>query len=285
MSEETKTFFSLVKENVPLIIAVYGVIQVWIIALWKKYLKKGKLKIFETGVVEIGYGGLGPTIGINGTLRAVNKDIFVSSMSLELTRLKDGLFHVFEWAAFRSTKVNPIDPRQITLELASGFIVPVNQPHRYQVVFRDRQVMSEIEPTLIEVRLAWQQFLLQKDNEIRQALSSGVPHTVVLNDLCLNNFQKFPEHVNAWDLLQRKNYWEPGSYRIRMFVNTSGPDNTFSKEWLFELDKRSTDSLLLNSIATLQELCLGQSNYQFAYPQYKNIEPDKTNSTAAKRVG
>jgi hypothetical protein len=269
MSEESRTLVSLVKDYGTLIIAIYGVVQIWIIALWRKYIKRGKLEIFPSGFIEIGYSAFGPTIGLNGTLRAVDKDVFVSSMRLELTRVKDGLSHAFEWMAFRSTQIHFRDPKQITLELAAGFIVPVNQPYRYQIVFNDRQTMSEIEPALIKVKLAWQQFFQNAEDIVNKAISSGIPATNVLSNLYSNDFRKeSKENHEAWDVLERKNYWEPGTYKLRMVVVTSGPNQIFSKDWSFELDKRSTHNLRLNSIAVLQELCAGQVNYQFAYPPY-----------------
>jgi len=71
MADEKQNLLTFFKENGILLLAIYGVVQVWIIALWKKYIKKGKIRIFETGSLEIGYSAFGPTIAVNGTLRAL----------------------------------------------------------------------------------------------------------------------------------------------------------------------------------------------------------------------
>ncbi len=93
------------KEYGTLIIAVYGVIQVWLIAIWKKvFQKKGKIDIFETGALEIGFGAFGPTIAVNGTFQALKKNVFVTSIYIDLTRLRDAARHKFEWTAFNRLK-------------------------------------------------------------------------------------------------------------------------------------------------------------------------------------
>lgn len=51
-----------------LILVIYSIIQVWLIAFWKKYIRKGEIDIHETGTIEIGYGNFGPTVGLNGTM-------------------------------------------------------------------------------------------------------------------------------------------------------------------------------------------------------------------------
>lgn len=71
------------------IVSFFLIVQVRLIALWKRYMKKGQINLYETGTVEIGYSTFGPTIGINGTLRAWNKDVFVRSIDLMVVREKD----------------------------------------------------------------------------------------------------------------------------------------------------------------------------------------------------
>ncbi len=89
------------------------------------------------------------------------------------------------------------------------------------------------------------------------------------------------ENQLAWEMLQRKNYWEAGAYLLKMTVRTSNPAKKFHKEWQFELNSDACASLRLNSVATLIELCLGIVNYQYAYPTYKSVLPNETRSAVS----
>jgi hypothetical protein len=276
LPNESNDLLKLAKEYGTLFIAVYGVIQVWLIFIWKKFSQKGKIQIFETGVLEIGYSAFGPTIAVNGTFQALRKNVFVSNVYIELLRLRDRAHHKFEWTAFRSTQISLVQPRQISLELPAGFIVRVDQPYRYQIILNDKQTQLELEQYLLALRRAWQSYLLTKQNEITLSLRNGAfTNETILQHLYNTDFSKnSQENQAAWEMLQRKNYWEPGSYLIKMVVETSNPTKTFYKHWQFELNDEACNSLKLNSIATLLELCTGIVNYQYAYPIYKSVQPN-----------
>ena len=56
-----------------LIIATVALVQPWMIALWKRFVRPGTIDIHETGTIEIGYSSFGPTIGLRGTLREIGR--------------------------------------------------------------------------------------------------------------------------------------------------------------------------------------------------------------------
>lgn len=68
--------------------SIYAILQVWAIAVWKK-LRKGKIQIFETGWIEVGFISFGLIITLTGTLRAERKDVFVQEVSVSVTRDSD----------------------------------------------------------------------------------------------------------------------------------------------------------------------------------------------------
>jgi len=225
---ETSTFLNFFHEYGALLLALYGVVQVWLIALWKNVLNTGKLNIFETGRLEVGYSNFGPTIALNGTLDTRRKNLFVSNISLSLVKERDQSTHILEWTAFRSSqlRINPTDP--VSLELPSGFVVRIDQPHRYHIFFSDRQTSEELSQALIEVRKAWQDYLNSKKDQINEMIqkTKGEAKIVIQylfdKDFFLNNTKA----QEAWDLLNRKNYLESGSYRLSMKVKTSNPNPT-----------------------------------------------------------
>src|SRR4051812_27999859 len=99
-----------------LILSIYAIVQVWAIALWKK-LRKGKIEIFETGWIEVGFAGFGPMITLTGTLRAERKDVFVQDVSISITRDSDGTTFILEWIAFKAPQIKIGDPMATTVEL------------------------------------------------------------------------------------------------------------------------------------------------------------------------
>ena len=122
------------------IVAVIALIQPWAIALWKKYYRRGKLEIYQTGNLIIGYGLVGPLISVSGTLRSMNQDLFVERIDLELIKVKDRSRHFFEWGLFLgSDMVN-----QDKFEMPSSFMVSTSSPHRFNIQFHDTQVQQEM---------------------------------------------------------------------------------------------------------------------------------------------
>jgi hypothetical protein len=89
-------------------------------------------------------------------------------------------------------------------------------------------------------------------------------------------FLKDKKAQKAWDVLNRKNYLEGGSYRLSMRVKTSNPNKIFNAEWSFQLNEEESQLLRLNSIATIREVCFGKAIYFFAYLRY-NIHLEQPN--------
>jgi len=253
-----------------LIIAIYGVVQIWLIAIWKHFIWKGSLIIYKSGRLEVGYSNFGPTLTINGTLRAERKTVFVREISAVVTRERDGSVHQFEWTALKSTQLRIGAEDPITLELPAAFNVSPAHPHRFNIFFSDRQTKSEFESALVTVEQAWQNYLNDHSEEINAAMGTpGVTMKTAKEGLYSSDFSRTSqEHRDAFDILARSNYWTAGTYRIRFEVRTSGPDKEFSNEWEFSLSDQEFDSLRLNSVVTLLNICIGDARYYFAYPDF-----------------
>ncbi len=253
-----------------LAIAVYGVIQVWLIAIWRRF-SAGRITIFKTGHIEIGFSNFGPTIGLNGTLRAKHKDAFVSDISLVVKKQSDGATHSFEWAAFRSPQISNVGGSSVSLELPSGFNVLPSQPYRYNIFFSDRATQDTLSPALIAVRKEWQDLLIsRRDQIVAQAQEENSDTDSILSLLYDNEFCDQSEaYRNAWDLLTRANYWSSGEYELAMAVKTASPDRKYDEQFCFSISDVEFEELRLNAVATLREACLNVSNYRFAYAQYQ----------------
>jgi hypothetical protein len=94
-----KEFFS---QHFTSVVALIALIQPWAVYLWKKFIRKEEINLYPTGSIEVGYSSFGPTIGLNGTFRCLNQDVFVNSISVEIIKQKDKSTHSFDWGVFRS---------------------------------------------------------------------------------------------------------------------------------------------------------------------------------------
>ena len=178
-----------------LILSIYAIVQVWAIAVWKK-LRKGKIEIFETGWIEVGFIGFGPIITLTGTLRAERKDVFVQDVSVYVTRDSDETTFTLGWVVFKAPQIKIGDPMATTVELPSGINVRMDQPVRYCIVFCDKRVQSQINRKLAPVVNDWKEFLLQRREKIQRALRN--PNTT--EDALLEQY--FTEFVKTSNVAQ-----------------------------------------------------------------------------------
>jgi hypothetical protein len=250
------------------IIAIYGVVQIWLIALWKKLFMKGKIVVFPSGKIEIGHSNFGPTIAINGTLLAKSKDIFVSSMHIDVIRNKDSAIHTFNWVAFRPPVVNILNTGPVSIELPSAFIVNNGSPHRYNICFFDRLVQEEIAPRLIALQQSWGKYLVANTLEIEGLMKTGLSQQAAAERKFNEEFKNFNECREAWDIIQRKVYWEEGDYNGTMEIHTDDSSRIFYYYFNFCVGRESFDKFRTNAVAAIRETCLKETNYYFEYLDY-----------------
>jgi len=88
------------------IVAVIALVQPWVVALYRRVLRSGRLEIYETGLPEIGYSLWGATIALYGTLRSRDREMFAKSVTLQVRKLENTSAEVathrtLQWVAFR----------------------------------------------------------------------------------------------------------------------------------------------------------------------------------------
>lgn len=254
-----------------LLLAIYGVIQVWLIAIWKRYFKKGTVTVYKTGKLEVGHSNFGPTLTVAGTLLSTNKDVFISEIYLKAKRLKDDALQEFEWLAFRPQQFHLKKSDQVTLELPSAFIVKPDSPHHFNIFFSGSQIRKEFEPFLIDLQQDWSQYLSNKRNDIEKLSSElKITQQSVVEDLYNNDFFKNSEpSQKAWDIIRNKVFWEPGKFSVTLHVKTNKENISFQDKWSFSIDEQQHERFRLNSIAVINEMCVGHVNYNFAYVDYE----------------
>lgn len=257
-----------------LILAIYGIVQIWLIALWKKYARKGEIDIYETGTIEIGYSTWGPTICLNGTLRGLNKDVFLKSIDLRIVRKKDQAQHNFRWIAFRSPKIDLAGTQPSSMEIPSGFLISPNSPHRYNIVFNDNDLFQDFRPIFSDYITEWNKVVEQLATKPLDPNSPFYTQTVKEHYVIIENFRNSKKHVDTYTALDRKCYWDDGEYSLILNVRTSKPDKIFSNNYCFSITETDSRNLKLNVITILEEpianyLRIQNYPYNFAYSIYK----------------
>jgi hypothetical protein len=257
-----------------LILAFIGFIQFWLKVLWDKYLRKGEIAYYETGTIVIGYNTSGPTIGLNGTIRALNKDVFIRTIDLLVVREKDKAQHYFKWIAFQSPKIDIAGSQPTPMELPSGFLVSPNSPHRFNIVFNDNELFNDIRPLLNAYYSGWYK-TTEELNKIWLPLSGMTPSLPIINQRfeVIERFRKSPIHVDTFTALDRKCYWEQGNYQLIINVTTSKPNKTFTNRYHFSITEADSRILKLNVITILEEPVTGYLRipnppYNWAFSEY-----------------
>lgn len=255
-----------------LLVAAVALAQPWVLAAYRKWLRPGTLDIYETGMIEISYGAAGPIVALLGTLRALHHDAFVRSIDVEVVRLQDGARHVFEWGALRSNMTTVAGAQSAALEVPTGFMLTTAQPYRYNIVFTDTVTARSVSDSLSAARDEWNRLLF----------ASGIytPNPPLTNESLARpeaveriraEYSKSASINAIYSDVDRRNYWEPGVYRIEIRVKTTRPDRTYKKSWTFTLSEADTRLIRANSGTMLAQITGSPGTFNFAYAKYQPV--------------
>ncbi|MDA2931245.1 hypothetical protein MYX84_15085, partial [Acidobacteria bacterium AH-259-O06] len=237
-----------------LIVAGLALAQPWLVVLWKKIFRSGTIDIYEAAKIEIGYSTFGPTIGLQGTLRAVHQDQFIQNTELTLTKLKDSSRHPFSWGVFRTRRLSASGTQDASVELPFGFMVTTVQPRPYDILFFDLGLQVEMQEHLDKARAVWTDKWTAVREKIRQ---EGFDQDLVEREAqnrihaVYEDVRKTSDYLDAYTDLDRLYYWEPGEYSLSMTVRTARPDNSFTRKWKFKLSDADSKRVRLNTVKML----------------------------------
>jgi hypothetical protein len=259
-----------------LIVATIALVQPWAIGVWRRMFRPGFIDIHETGSIEVGYSAFGPTIGLRGTMRAVHRDQFVRQIDLKVTKLKDGSTHHLDWIVFRAEKLTADGTEDSSYEVAAGFILLTTQPYRYSILFGDSVTRDEMKPHIEKVQAEWNNYTRGASTAVAKVGSPTVPQPPEIFEKYLNTGLS----LEAYNVLDRRMYWEAGKYYLGMYVRTTRPEDTFRRGWTFELTEEDFKNLRVNAAIIIRAACSQPgATVNFAYPQYQR-EPNPLGNEA-----
>lgn len=256
------------------LIALIALVQPWLIAAYRKYLRRGAVVVYETRTIEVGFSTLGPTIALFGTLQALYQESFVRSSSVRIVRTRDNAQIHLPWRAFRPIPINFSDPTMGTLELASAFLLTPAVPFKFNIIFASDELTKPYRPMVEKVKASWMALRSQVGNNGSPRLPSEADATMVESaalNAAFDSFLNSPESAALWTKLNNECFWLAGKYELWLRVETARPDQAFEKHWRFALTEQDCEQLRLNIIGILREICVLDSRYHFAYQEYERV--------------
>jgi len=226
---------------------------------------RAAIEVHPAGGVEVGFSNFGPTIGLQGTLRAVGRDQFISFAVLTVERLADHLRHDFQWAVFRAPSFSTA-PQQ-TFEIAAGFSLNVAAPHRFNIQFHDSTTGERVRQPLTDVQRLWTEYVQAEGIVLRDVPPGQMPATYQTF-----NEARLPDIAPLFQLIERQFYWIEGAYRLTITLTTSAPTRQYSFNYTFRLSEAESRLLRLNVVGCLQATCnVPNVVFNFVFPQYQRV--------------
>lgn len=261
-------FSEFIKDYSAHILGFLALIQVWLIAFWNKWIVKGRVEFYPSANIEIGYSAFGSTIGLPGTLRALDKESFLINMTLKSKRNEDSKTHELIWRAFRSSTFSPKTMQPEYLEMATSFTLHSSTPKPIHVFFSSSQFASEYISKAEKLKREWSNYCLQNASKLMKEYTSILEKTLVSETMFLK-FAK--DSITLKRILEKVNeefYWKSGNYVIDLNINCAPPVGTIKYSWYFDITDDDEDKLRKNIFLLLKEICGIQVQYNFIYKKF-----------------
>jgi hypothetical protein len=260
--------------------AVVGVAQYWLIALYRKIIKRQKLEVIRAGVVEATFSGTGPTVSLLGTIVSFNRDSIISKIDLVLTNRENAWSRKFKWFAFRPTNINLMDRGQSIPSLPFGFVVSKEAPHFYNISFSDFDATTKMNKCLSALQDLWIKLVDQRvldGNRIeafRQRPNSRMSfyESVEAREI-MQPFIKHPEYIKLYSEIDELFCWREGSYEIGLEINTLKPSHCYNSKYTFSINESQSKELRLNVVHLANnipqtQLVLPPIEYHISFAEY-----------------
>lgn len=223
-----------------------------------------EIDLYPATRFEIGFSDFGPTVGINGSLRAVGNEQLIKSIKLQVIRNRDNATHSFEWTAFR--KINLIQQDKSEVDAASAFVVRKNDSKNVNILFHDVETQAMFKDEVLDLRNVF--FKHCQANKIRLDLLDGDQWWGVNKQFEGENKEY---SLRVYNTINNAFYWEGGKYEVEVTISTDRPSKTFRSFFNFHLSPEDSDSLKLNVICLMNAACY-QPAYQFNFAHVRLVK-------------
>jgi len=177
--------------------------------------RRAIIDVHPAGRLEVGFGNLGPTIGVQGTLQAIHRDAFITYSRVTVVRVADNLRHDFQWAVFRP---QTFGAGMQQAEIASGFLLSVAAPRRFNIQFHDTGTLDNFRQSLTDLQRLWTEHL-----QAQGIVLANVPAGEISKAYDTFYQQRIADITLIYQVIDRQFYWIPGQYKIYFEIRSTRP--------------------------------------------------------------
>lgn len=248
---------------IPLIFAVSIVSQllVQIFTVLFKLIYRPAIHFYPAGMIEVGFGTLGPNLTLFGTMQAVRNDFFVTEVEVSVQRMDSDTTHTLEWRALKPYVFGLEEEPDMKFELVSAFSLKKEQPFKYNIVFVDDAFVTEEIHVAKQVREAYQTFI-SPDTPADAPAASDQP--------LAERFYQQPENQKIAQDWQQKIYWRAGEYQLELRTHTNRQTQSFTSN--FHLSELDAERLQGNVRNLILYLCGEDVRYDKAFASYQSVK-------------
>ena len=156
------------------------------------------------------------------------------------------------------------------LEIATSFVLPSATPRQYNVFFASVDFSSRYSAKVQPLRNAWQGYALKELAKLGPDLS-GQSQNPSLAESFFSVFAKQAEPLELYTQLNHGFFWHAGEYRLELEVRCAAPVESVKSLWRFTVTQEDEQSLRLNVITLLKEICGLPVVYNFVYRPYEPV--------------
>jgi hypothetical protein len=223
--------------------------------------RRAIIDVHPAGRLEVGFGNFGPTVGVQGTLQAIHRDAFITYSRVTVVRVADNSRHDFQWAVFRP---QTFGGGMQQAEIASGFLLSVAAPRRFNIQFHDTGTLDNFRQSLTDLQKLWTEHL-----QAQGIVLANVPAGEISEAYNTFHNQKLADITPIYQVIDRQFYWTPGQYQMSLEIRSVRLVRSIIQNFSFILSDADSISLRLNVVAAMRAVCsLPNVIFNFAFPAY-----------------
>ena len=230
---------------------------------------------------ELGYGALGPSIGLLGTFYNRKKKTFIEKFRLRVVREIDNTEFVFSPLLNRERAViDRAGGESLRGVLWSPPLMDADTAIAFDVAFRDESAGILLSGAYATLETDWRQYIVPEIVQNAQLLAAATPEA---SRLRLQQFQQGRYAATANEEFRRRAHrvfadnfpWIAGRYACSLEVEPYDDKRTFSRGFAFTLTQQQEQDLR-QAIDQMSLRACGLVDatvpHNFAYPEYEPVD-------------
>lgn len=233
-----------VYEIIATVIAGVALIQPWLIAVYKKFVKKLKVIFRPSSTIKLFYNQSGSYVSLGGVIESQNKSSVINNISVKIVRESDKAELKMDWSTFSSPIFQLIAGNAVTSsETARPFKIEANNLYPVFVEFINKNAnendrMKEIVDDI--------------KNNTHELIKNNPAADFQTNLKSLKQYKNYKEYEK--ELLENY-YWKEGKYSLYMDISFNEKE-ALQNKYCFEVTKDDVKKFKENITKSLDcEMC------------------------------